>query len=271
MSTPESSATMGATLYPPHGTETTTHRVPSTASITDEIAKTVAHQPASQLLQLPMEIRLIIYKDITISPMSLNGSNWLGVYLTCRQLNLELRDALKPENDVENITGITCNGRGHNPRIVISNPAYERFGLIQEVTISMPIPGRFFCCGEALERLYKLWLRHLRVVLTGEDDGGSMMVYDDLKSFHPSIFIYFAEQGQVNCKAVTFTLESLADAEEGRSLSTSLENTLRNGVPYTLKIVQDKDGQQSERTYSSASRFKEVDSGRNETEATWGA
>jgi hypothetical protein len=66
-----------------------------------------------------------------------------------------------------------------------------------------------------------------------------------------------AEMGQVNCKAITFTVEALAEVEGGRVKATCLQNKLKNGVPYTMNIVQDKEDRQSERTYLSVTRWRE--------------
>jgi hypothetical protein len=102
-------------------------------------------------------------------------------------------------------------------------------------------------------------LKQLRIILTGAiTEDCNILVYGNLKSLDRSIFEDFAERGQVNCKAVTFTLESLVDADGGRTDDWTLENHLGNGVPYNLKIVHDKEGRQSERTYSSDTRFKAI-------------
>jgi hypothetical protein len=102
---------------------------------------------------------------------------------------------------------------------------------------------------------YKLHLRHLTIIWTHNPEQNDQI--KDLKSFtHP---LDSAKLGSVNCRALTFRVEALAEAEGGRTKVTTLENTLdrrASGLPYTLEIVQDAADRQSERTFTSASRWK---------------
>jgi hypothetical protein len=107
---------------------------------------------------------------------------------------------------------------------------------------------------------YKLHLRHLTIIWTHNPEQNDQI--KDLKSFtHP---LDSAKLGNVNCRSLTFCVEALAEAEGGRTKATTLKNTLDrmpNGLPYLLEIVQDAEDRQSERTFTSASRWKKEEEG----------
>lgn len=201
----------------------------------------------------------MIFQYMTLSPATSESLHWVGAYFTCRQLHLEMRNTLKPENDYHELVDFVWD----DTLSITPGPQYTRFGHIQEITVQISVRSlKETRCERSLVSLYRFWLKHLYVVLTDvpEDDHLSCLPWGDLKAFHPKYFTTPANAGQVNCKAVTFTIKVLAEAEQGRDCTTSLENYLeKSGAPYTLTIVQSASGQQSERTYFSETRFRLLD------------
>src|SRR5690349_17787985 len=59
-------------------------------------------EPKSQILALPVELRLMICSYMTLSPTDFESVAWKGAYFTCRQLHEDMRKQLKPEQDLEN-------------------------------------------------------------------------------------------------------------------------------------------------------------------------
>ncbi|KAF1948265.1 hypothetical protein CC80DRAFT_556495 [Byssothecium circinans] len=234
-----------------------TSAAPAAPETNNTNLSSIVAQPNSRLLSLPPELRLEIYEYMNLSPEAPDHLQWLGGYFTCRQLQSEIRDHLKPEESLEVYTNLTCPWHQDIPVVILPAPSFEQFGLVQELTVRIPIPriSSTFCCSRVLITLYALYLNNLNVVFTG--DIKHRLPYGDLKSVKSEFFLDAVERGLVNCKAVTFTLDFLANIEDGRVKTVKLENELKKSrVVYSLVITQDKKDQQSERTYSSASRFK---------------
>ncbi|CAO2647450.1 Nn.00g083720.m01.CDS01 [Neocucurbitaria sp. VM-36] len=216
-------------------------------------------QPASELLSLPTELRLMICRYMTLSPASPDSLMWKGAYFACQQLHKDMRDELEPEKDLarfivsHHVSQVqTCCQS--TIKIGLSCP---RLNLIREITIHTPIPGdeQVDCWHDALSPLYALYLNHLYVILTGSDF--NRLPYHDLKSWGPGLFIKYVFEGRVHCKKVTFTIDELANVEGGKEQSTEISNVVpKTRISYLLNIVQDKVGRQTERGYSSEVRFR---------------
>lgn len=232
------------------------HAVPSLARNDPPVAP----QAESKLLSIPTEIRLLIFKNMTLSPASPDCLRWMGAYFTCRQIHQEMRDALKPEHDLsKHLSSIRDSWPPAHPVSADPGPLHQVFGLVQDVTVCMPIPrpNHHGCFSAILESVYSLWLDRLYITMTGNARDRAVLPWGDLKSLPPRLFADFVAKGKVNCRSVTFTLQELADVEGGREIETSLETVLDGtNVSCILTIVQDKRERQSERTYFSAMRFK---------------
>jgi hypothetical protein len=243
----------------------------------------IARQPNSRLLNIPAEVRLLLYDYMTLSPSTAAHLDWLGAYFACRQLQDEMRKFLKPAKILLEISRLDCpislsSGYGgasrptQSPRIprhiTLATPSLSAFGLLQNLTINMPSPEfpHFtpelsylpHCCRQVLDKVYGMYFNKVTLIIP--DAYLAEAPYGDLKNLCPSLFVDRIDRGrEINCKAVTFTVKALVDSEGGRDKSFELENvTPRTKIPYVLEIVQDKEGRQSERTYSSAMRFKKA-------------
>jgi hypothetical protein len=128
--------------------ETEAHSEPQTE-------KPVGGQSASKLLELPAEVRLLIYDCMTLSPESSECLHWTGAYLACRQLYWEMRNALKPEASLKETTTLSCTGRAlHTADFVDIYRLRDPFCLLHVVTIKLPVPEVDFCCERTLIQLY---------------------------------------------------------------------------------------------------------------------
>ena len=109
------------------------------------------HQPTgSRLLDLPAEIRIMIWECMTLCPETPDCLEWTGAYFTSRQVQLEMRDALKPEEYAENPDLVAC----HNPSFVRNELLYDPCRQLHVVVVKLPVPERHFCCEGTLMRLY---------------------------------------------------------------------------------------------------------------------
>ncbi|KAF2646683.1 hypothetical protein P280DRAFT_512841 [Massarina eburnea CBS 473.64] len=242
-----------------HGPNATTPNNAAPGADPPTNADAIVSQPRNNLLTLPSELRLLIFDYMELSPMRPECLGWLGAYFTCRQLHVEMRKHLKPEDALPGVTSLTCQNHQTDPIVISPAPSFDNFGVIQELTVRIPIPdcynNRRWCCSQFFHSIYLLYLHQLNIILTGPIP--DELPYGDLKSLDPILFVKYAEQGQVNCKTIKFTLDCLANADSGRVHTIVLENELRGSrAPYTLAITQDNEDRQSERTFSSVTRFK---------------
>ncbi|KAF2827098.1 hypothetical protein CC86DRAFT_370153 [Ophiobolus disseminans] len=216
-------------------------------------------QPASRLLSLPTELRLLVCSYMTLSPEYTESLAFRGAYLSCRLLHQDMRNALVPEQDL--VKYMASKRQLWTPAVhtnVSLGPLHPFLGLIRSLTIRIPVPtgGRWQSdCLVVLRSLYALYLDDLHVVMTGAHNNS--LPYGDMKSFGPSLFMDFVRKEAVNCRKVTFTLDSLSRAEGGRAMSTVLAiHEESTNIRYHLTIVQNKEEKQVERAFKSSSRFK---------------
>ena len=216
-------------------------------------------QRASRLLSLPTELRLIICGYMTLSPASADSLAWKGAYFACRQLHDDMRNELKPEEDLSKFIATNqtlWTNTDHQWSITIGLP-HPQLDLIRDVKIHAPITWclRGTCSLDTVSSLYTLYLNHLHIILVGRDQ--RRFPSDGLKSWHPPLFMNRVRNGKVHCKKITFTIDGLANVKDGREKSTQIANMVPDTkILYLLEIVQDKAGRQTERVYSSDVRFK---------------
>ncbi|KAF2269502.1 hypothetical protein CC78DRAFT_540042 [Lojkania enalia] len=226
---------------------------------------------ASRLLSLPTEIRLQIYDYMTLSPKTIEGTMWTGAYFVCRQIQTEMKAHLKPERDVPLLLGSIQDGWIHSPSqpwgraidanrqpniTAICGPTNDHLGLLAHVAVTMPSSHlSCTCLHQTLAALYKIYLEHVTIVITGYEP--RLGTYGDLKSMNPALFLEYMCAGKVNCKKVTFSIEHLVNEKGGRHKATPLDMCDGpQGIPYVMTIVQNKIGKQSEKTFSSPTRFR---------------
>ncbi|KAJ4377504.1 hypothetical protein N0V83_000329 [Neocucurbitaria cava] len=200
----------------------------------------------------------MICRYMTLSPASADSLAWKGAYFACQQLHQDMRDVLKPEQDLAKyIVGHHASqAQTCCQSVIMLGLPCPQLDLIRELTIHTAIPYRAQGCWDnALLPLYALYLDHLHVILTGAYF--CRLPYGDLKSWHSELFVQYAVDRKVNCKKVTFTIAGLANMVGGKVKSTEFENTVPGAnMSYFLNIVEDKTERQTERAYSSEVRFK---------------
>ena len=251
-------------------------------SLFQDIGLDYVLQPQSRLLSLPSELRNHIYSYFTLSPLSTDFPDWQGVYFASRQLHWEIRGMLSPEKALDEIKGLIpmCShslptgpvgllfpfasaGATTTAFILTTTPAFSSFRLLQNVSIQIGVATFARCLDSSpagcsmITQLYGCYLKRLHIVLVGNPVGSGLLPYGDMKSMDNQLLGRYVAEGIVNCAAITFTLKALTDPRLDQKKSTTLENKfLDSGVPYQLTILQEKNGRQSERSYSSATRFK---------------
>lgn len=213
------------------------------------------------LSHLPSEIRVQIWTYMTISPKSEECIYWKGAYLACRQMHSEIRTELKPCRDLVRIRSRVLESQ---PRWDLQpSQSFTLFGLLQEFTVSIPLAvvnARYLTNDfeDTLVYLYQLHLNRLVLNLTGgwAKPSPYVMAMNDVKDLDGDLVREFVDQGEVKCKEVTISIEHLVKADGGRTKSTALDIvSKRQGILYTMIIVQDKDENQVERTYSLPNRL----------------
>ena len=216
-------------------------------------------QPASRLLSLPTELRLLICRSMTLSPQFVESLAWRGAYLSCRRLHQDMRNQLDPGRDLEKYIASKAQtwDQDIHSKIVLGD-LHPFLGLIRDIRIEVPIPAQHHWQPASLivlSSLYALYLDHLHVVMTGGPPHG--LVYCDMKTFRDQYFKDFVLQGAVNCRKVTFTIDVLSSAEKGREKSTTIGDIVLVGDVWSnLTIVEDQRERQVERAFESKSRFK---------------
>ncbi|KAF1993488.1 hypothetical protein P154DRAFT_527724 [Amniculicola lignicola CBS 123094] len=220
----------------------------------------LAMETHSSLLSLPMELRLLMYDYMTLSPLSEGADDWTGLYYSCWQTVDEMQGYLKPLQGVKDFLDTEEErwNEWHGGWPLRALPRYS-FGVLVEVSLSLPANlvhdrNLELITFNRLSPLFKLYINHLVLKLPGIPHG-------DLKSIPRAWHAYYDRFQQLNCKTLTITLEHMVGAEGGRSKSTSLDNTFKcKGcvIPYTLTIVQDKDDDHVEKVYHSATRFRPI-------------
>jgi hypothetical protein len=194
---------------------------------------------------------------MTLSPERADSLLFRGAYTSCRRLHQDIRDQLHPSQDLPRYIAAQTWNDSIRSQIILGEPR-PFLGLIRDLTIRVPIPPSVRWekpCSVVLPSLYALFLDRLHVVLTGSTM--HVLPYADMKSFHDSYFIDFVKRGVVNCRNVTFTIDTLSSAKGGREKRTTIENLApESEIRYRLTIVEGKGGKQVERAFESDSRFR---------------
>ena len=77
----------------------------------------MSFQPASRLLSLPSELRLLICHHMHISPEL--GVDFLGAFYSCRQLQKDMLDELRPAFDLDNYVNEHAEPCRHEPSMFV--------------------------------------------------------------------------------------------------------------------------------------------------------
>lgn len=127
--------------------------------------------------------------------------------------------------------------------------------FLSGIILTIPIRHHDMYPTSVLQSVYELYLNHVMVKLQGTMGVDVLPPYGDLKSLDRQAFMGYVASGKVNCKRVTISIEYLANADGGREKFTDLDN-FEGNIPYTLTIVQDSRGKQTEKSFFSPSRFR---------------
>jgi hypothetical protein len=216
-------------------------------------------QPGSRLLSLPTELRLMICRYLSLSPE--HGSDFLGAYYSCRQLQKDMWDESGPYQDLDQDVNEQARPCSHEPNTDVSvKRCQPRFQLLRHLTVTAQVPhsGRSVnCCWRTLAALFPLYLDELRVKLIPRDDDLDDLIYGDMKSWRSRYFLDYVIQGRVNCKRVKFGLTAFREKEDENNKTTRLANSIPGtNIVYIMHVVENNLGQQTERTYSSDVRFR---------------
>jgi hypothetical protein len=227
------------------------------ANIPSLAEEKIVPQPASALLALPAELRLMICSYMTLSPESADSLLWWNAFISCHRLHKDMRDQLNPANDLVQYLAKQqpswTHGTEDSPIATLRLPR-PYLGVIRDITLHTSIPTLYGYRGleTALTSLYSLYLDELHVVFTGSRF--FRLPYGCMKSFPSEYFIDYVSKGKVNCGKVTFTIEKLAG---GKTKQTIIENIIpKTNISYVLTIVQDENEAQVERAFESNLRFR---------------
>lgn len=215
----------------------------------------ICSQPRSPLLGLPAELRLLICSHMTLLPST---TDWNGAFFSCRQLHQDMLDQLNPNN-------IT-----YNFLYVRSGAAHPVFGWIRSLICTIELEKGWCTTRIDLKQLYALQLDELQLLLTGEPREcrypGIQTPYRDLTTLGPPMLATPSGQLQpvgadinvvINCKKITLTLEQLASADYARDKQTTYEVAIKGtNKMYLFTVIQNRDGQQVERSYTFDTRFE---------------
>lgn len=170
-----------------------------------------------------------------------------------------MRDQLNPANDLlQYLTEQQPSWTyvpGNAP-IGIRGLPRPYLGVIRDITLYTDIPTPYGHGGirMALTSLYPLCLDKLHVIFTG--DRTSRLPYGCMKSFPSEYFINQVTKGEVNCRKVTFTIQTFLGE---KTKATSLQNLIpKTNISYVMTIVEDEEGMQVEQAFMSESRFRPV-------------
>ena len=213
-------------------------------------------QPQSPLLGLPAELRLLICSNMTLSPST---TDWNGAFFSCRQLHKDMLDQLDPNNSTYNFP---C---------VRSGVVHPVFGWIRSLSVTVELKKGWRINGIDFKQLYALHVDELQLLLTGEPrerrrHPGIEIPYGDLTTFGPPMLATPSGQLQpvgadvdivINCKKITLTLEQLAMEDGARDKQTTYEVAFSGtNKVYLFTVIQNKEGQQVERSYTFDTRFE---------------
>jgi hypothetical protein len=217
--------------------------------------KAILPQPDSQLLNLPTELRLTICRFMTLSPEFADSLAWRAAYEYCRRLHQDMRDELGPANDLPPYIAKLQSSAVRPLGIILGQPL-PFLRQIRDLVVHLHnLVGTDSWPYDNPESVVRLYLDHLHIIFTG---GGFDGAQRNLKTFDPGHLVKWTEVGKVNCKKITLTLEGLADANGGFTMTiTGFSNVIQDSqIPYSMTIVQTLGGWQVERVFESATRFR---------------
>lgn len=213
-------------------------------------------QPQSPLLGIPAELRLLICSDMTLLPSKID---WNGAFFSCRQLHNDMLDQLDPNNSTYNFP---C---------VRSGAVQPVFGWIRSLTCTIELKWGWRVDRIDFKQLYSLHLDELQLLHTGEPHEHRRypvieIPYGDLTTFGPPVLTTPSGQLQpiganvdmiINCKNITLTLEQIAIDNGTRDKQTTYEVAFKGtDKMYLFTVIQNKEGQQVERSYTFDTRFE---------------
>ena len=231
----------------------------------------VASQSQSRFFALPSELRLMVYRYLSLSPVSADFPDSRGAYFACWRLHSEMHAELHPEKAFDEFKGMMsdCSVRCSPNDLDYIYPVTRgnhlpSFSLLQMVRIHITADYLAFHLmpelGECnvLSRLYSYYLKHLHIIVSRDHSIlWDFFPWDDMKSMDHKLMAPSVAQGMVNCSRITFTLEDMMGGKADGKKTTTIENIFPGSdISYQLTIVEDNDGRQSERSYASSTRFK---------------
>ncbi|KAF1928287.1 uncharacterized protein M421DRAFT_157853 [Didymella exigua CBS 183.55] len=220
--------------------------------------RSVRHQPQSPLLRLPAELRLEICSNMSLSPTTVD---WNGAFFSCLQLHNDMLTKLHSKQEAIKYMKVpSClNFRGAHPV----------FGWIRNMYLIIELNLGWRDHLHAFKKLYTLHLDDLQFLLIGEPRLGERYPgiatpYGDLTTLGPPGLATPSGQLEpagtnvvINCKKITLTLDHLANVEGARDKQTCYEVAFQGtDIMYLFTVVQNKQGQQVERSYTLDTRFE---------------
>ena len=205
------------------------------------------------------------------------GVDFLGAFYSCRQLQKDMLDELRPAFDLDNYVNEHAEPCRHEPSmfvcVVSSTP---RFHISRRVTVFARVPRAdrgSRCCYNSVAGLFPLHLNELNVRLAPHhhaDDYDQELLYGDMKSRPNRLFLDYVVGGKVNSKNMKFSLPGLQKQDDGRDKTTRPENIIIPGteILYGMHITEDNAGAQTERTSLSDVRFRPTTEGSGGAVAT---
>lgn len=142
-------------------------------------------QPASRLVSLPSEIRLLICHHIYISSELV--FDFLGLFYSCIQLQKDMLGEFSPAFDLDKYINEHAEPCRHEPsmfvRMVSCTP---QFHILRHVTVFVRIPRTDrgpCCCYNSVAGLFPLYLNELNVRSVTRNHAGDYeeVVYGDMK------------------------------------------------------------------------------------------
>ncbi|KAF3009635.1 hypothetical protein E8E13_007409 [Curvularia kusanoi] len=215
----------------------------------------------SQLLHLPTELRLQICSYMTIAPAKIDWE-WKGAFFTCRKLQQDMLNKLSPASEVKKFfqTEVMLSLDIERAFGVTPGLPHPFFGWVRSVTVHFPLYREWFDVMYQSYPLYSLYLDELQILLTGgPGQRKRFLPWGDLKSTAPTYLMDESKNRKLvmNCKKITVTLDDLITVDGGRDKETSFGVTIPGtDLTYLFTIVQDRNEEQVQRSYTFKNRFK---------------
>jgi hypothetical protein len=218
----------------------------------------ICPQPQSPLLRLPTELRLQICSNMTLLPSTID---WNGAFFSCRQLHADMLNQLySKEHATIHMKAFPFVG----PRR--SHPV---FGWMRSLYLTIDLERGWRHDLNDFKKLYALHLDDLQLLLQGEPKSdlrypGISTPYGDLTTIGPPKLATPSGQLEpigvdvvVNCKKITLTLDHLANGNGARDKQITYEVAFKGtDQMYLFTVIQNREGQQVERSYTFDMRFE---------------